>query len=151
MTSFKWTIFCLFALMATAVSSAQQKFPLRAGEWATTTPSTIPNQPPMVLLYCLNDELWTKALAKGTSCSVTQLNVSRTGANYVLDCPMKTVQMKDKVVMSFDGMTHMTSKSSSDMTMNGKVSHSESQTDYRWKGPTCNPTADQNLKLSNAH
>jgi hypothetical protein len=141
--------------MATAVSSAQQKFPLRTGEWAGTTPSTIPNQPPMVRLYCLNDdmndELWTKALAKGTSCSVTQLNVSRTGANYVLDCPMKTVQMKDKVVMSFDGMTHMTSKSSSDMTMNGKVSHSESQTDYRWKGPTCNPTADQNLKLSNAH
>ncbi len=147
MTSFKWTALCLIALVATAISSAQQKFPLRAGEWETTTPSSIPNQSPTVLRYCLNDELWTKALTKMTSCSVTQLNVSLIGASYILDCPMKTVQMKGKVVMSFDGMSHMTAKGSFDMTVNGKVTHSESQTDYRWKGPTCNPNTDINLKF----
>ncbi|MGA9670904.1 MAG: hypothetical protein WBQ94_16970 [Terracidiphilus sp.] len=151
MTSLKWTIVCLLALMATAVSSAQQKFPLRSGEWATTTPSSIPNRPPTTLLYCLNDELWTKALTKMTSCSINQLNVTLTGASYILDCPMKAVQMKGKVVMSFDGMTHMISKGSFDMTMDGKVTHSESQTDYRWKGSTCNPNADMNLNYSHLH
>jgi hypothetical protein len=139
------------ALMATAGLSAQQKFPLHSGEWETTTPSSIANQPPTVLRYCLNDELWTKALTKLTSCSVTDLAVTPIGASYDLDCPMKTVQMKGKVVMRFDGMSHMTAKGSFDMTMNGKVSHSESQTDYRWKGPTCNPNTDMNLKFNHAH
>ncbi len=151
MNVLKWTALCLIALMATAVSWAQQKFPLRAGEWETTTPSSTAGQPPTVLLYCLNDELWTKALTQMTSCSITQLNVSLTGASYSMDCPMKTFQMKGKVVMSFDGMTHMTARGSFDMTMNGKSTHTDSQTDYRWKGSTCNPSTDMNLKFNKAH
>jgi hypothetical protein len=152
MTFLKGAALGAIALMATAGLSAQQKFPLRSGEWTATIPDTSgPNKAPFVMLYCLNDELWTKALAKMTSCSITHLDVTPIGASYDLDCPMKTVQMKGKVAMRFDGMSHMTAKGSFDMTMNGKVSHTDSQTDYHWKGPTCNPTTDMNLKFSHAH
>jgi hypothetical protein len=147
MTSLKWTALCLIALMATAVSSAQQKFPLRAGEWETSTSVAGSSDKPTELLYCLNDELWTKALTQNPSCSVTQLSVTLVGASYSMDCPMKAFQMKGKVAMSFDGMSHMTAKGSFDMTVNGKVTHSESLSDYRWKGPTCNPNTDMNLKF----
>lgn len=147
MTSLKWTALCLIALMATTASSAQQKFPLRSGEWEATTSSSLPNQAPMVLPYCLNDELWTKALTQNPSCSITQFSVSLTGTSYFMDCPMKSFQMKGKVVMTFDGMSHMTAKGSFDMTLKGKVTHSDSQTDYRFKGPTCNPNTDLNLKF----
>ena len=151
MTFLKMAALGASVLMAAVGSSAQQKFPLHAGEWESTIASSTPNQQPMVLRYCLNDELWTKALTKMTSCSVTHLAVTPIGASYNLDCPMKTVQMVGKVVMSFDGMSHMTAKGAFDMTMNGKVSHSETRTDYRWKSPTCNPNADMNLKFQHAH
>ncbi len=147
MTFFKGAAFGVFALMATAACSAQQKFPLRAGEWEATMPSGVPNQPPLVLLYCLNDELWTKALTQNPSCSISQLSVSLTGASYHMECPMKAFQMKGDVVMSFDGTAHMTAKGSIDLIMNGKTTHSVTNADYRWKGPTCNPSVDLNLKV----
>jgi hypothetical protein len=37
-TFFKWAFLGLIVLMATAVSSAQTKFPLLSGEWTVTTP-----------------------------------------------------------------------------------------------------------------
>jgi hypothetical protein len=49
--------------------------------------------------------------------------------------------------MTFDGMTHMTSKASFDMTANGQTNHMDSTTEWRWKGPTCNPDVDMNLKF----
>jgi Protein of unknown function (DUF3617) len=151
MTFQRLTALGAILFMATAVSSAQQKFPMRSGEWKSSTPSTIANQPPTVLLYCLNDELWAKALTQNPSCSITQLDVSLIGASYNMNCSMKTFQMKGKVNMSFDGTTHMISKGSFDLTMNGKITHSESQTDYRWKGLPCNPDTDMNLKFHKQH
>jgi hypothetical protein len=147
MTLLKVDTIGVILLAATAVASAQTKFPMHAGEWETTTPSTLPNQPPMVLPYCLNDELWTKALTQNPACSIQRLSVTSTGASYFIDCPMKGFQMKGPVDIKFDGMTHMVGKGSFDMVIDGKASHMDSQTDYRWKGPTCNPDKDVNLKF----
>jgi Protein of unknown function (DUF3617) len=147
MNFLKLAVLAAIVLVATLACPAQQKFPLRAGEWEATMPSGIPNQPPLDLLYCLNDELWTKALTQNPSCSVSQLSVSLTGARYHMDCPFKAFQMKGDIEMSFDGTAHMTATGSIDLTMNGKTSRSVSHTDYRWKGPACNPSVDLNLKV----
>jgi hypothetical protein len=147
-TFFKWAFLGLIVLMATAVSSAQTKFPLHSGEWTVTTPDpTSSSKAPYVMLYCLNDELWTKALTQNPACSITQFSVSSAGASYLMDCPMKAFQMKGNVKLTFDGMTHMIGSSSLDTTTNGKTTHMDSTSDYRWKGPTCNPSADMNLKF----
>ena len=152
MNFLKSAAFGAIVLIATAASSAQQKFPLRSGEWEATMPSGMPNQPPVKILYCLNDELWTKARTQDPACSVSQLSVSLTGATYHLNCPFKAFQMKGDEVMSFDGTAHMTVKGSIDLIMNGKTTHSVANADYRWKGPTCDPNADINLKfLNKAH
>jgi hypothetical protein len=74
MTFLKIAAVGAFALMTTAASSAQQKFPLRSGEWESTTPDPMNNHaPPMVMPFCLNDELWTKALNKNPSCTFQNL------------------------------------------------------------------------------
>jgi hypothetical protein len=148
MTSLKLAIVAAFALIATNAALAQQKFPLRSGEWEASTPDpTGPNKPPIVMLYCLNDELWTKAL-NNPSCQLQQLNITSSGGSYNLDCTMKSFQMKGSVKLSFDGMTHLISKGSFDTTSNGKTTHMDSTSEYRWKGPTCNPNADMNLKFN---
>ena len=149
MTFCKWALLGVIVLAATAVSSAQQKFPLRPGEWVVSTASTTPNQAPVVLSYCMNDELWTKALTKNPACSITNFSVTLTGASYNMSCSMKSFQMKGKVNIIFDGMTHMVGKGSFDMmTIKTGATHSDSQTDYRWKGPTCDPNTDVNLKFN---
>ncbi len=136
-----------FVLIA-AVSSAQQKFPLRSGEWEFTSPNPMNNQdPPIVMPFCLNDELWTKALNKSPSCTFQNLNITSSGGSYNLDCPMKTMQMKGRVTLIFDGMTHMTSKATFDVTANGQTNHMDSTSEWHWKGPTCNPDVDMNLKF----
>jgi len=148
MNFLKYAAFGVAVLMAAAVCSAQQKFPRLPGEWTTTTTSSaMAGQEPTVMLYCLNDELWTRSLTQDKSCTVTQLNVTTSGISYNISCEMKTFQMKGKVDISFDGMTHMAGTGSFDMTMNGKTTHSTSQTDYRWKGATCDPNKDMNLKF----
>jgi hypothetical protein len=136
--------------MATAVSSAQEKFPLRPGEWQVTSPSVVPNQPPIVQLYCLNDALWSKTLVKNHFCTITNYALWSGGASYNLSCSMKTFQMKGKVLITFDGMTHMIGQGSFTMdTVKSGVSQSNSQTDYRWMSATCNPNTDLNLKVGN--
>lgn len=145
MVFLKWTAFGVLALMATTVCAAQQKFPLRSGEWAATTPSPVAAQEPTVLLYCLNDEMWTKALTQDTLCTVTQLSVTSSGATYHMDCQMKVMQMKGNVEMRFDGMEHMTARGSIDLTLNGKTTSSVTNTDYRWKNTSCSPS-DLNLR-----
>ena len=144
----KWTALCMCALMATALASAQQKFPLRSGEWTATTPDPAPGKPPMVTLYCLNDDLWTKALNAIPSCELAQLNFTPLGGSYSLNCTGKAFQMKGNVKLTFDGMTHTTSRGSFDITMGtGKTTHTDSTSEYRWKGATCDPNADMNLKF----
>jgi len=151
MTFSKWAAVGAIALIATAVSSAQQKFPLRPGEWESST-SVGPDQAPFVMPFCLNDELWIKALNKNPSCSIQSFNVTGSGASYNLDCPMKSFHMQGKVNLSFDGATHMVSKASLDTTTaNGKTSHIDSTSDWRWKGTTCNPDVDLNLKFNKQH
>ncbi len=148
MTCFKWTVFCLTAAMATAVGSAQQKFPLRSGEWAATTADPVhPGGEPMTMLFCLNDATWTKALSGNPTCQLQQFVITPIGGSYSIDCPAKAFQMKGRADLSFDGMTHMISKGSFDVTINGKTSHMDSTSDYRWKGSVCNPAVDMNLKF----
>ena len=151
MTFLKSAALAIIVLMATAVSSAQQKFPLHSGEWTATTPDPTPDKPPFVMLFCLNDELWTKALNANPSCQIQQLNITPMGGSYSLNCPMKAFQMTGKVKLTFDGMTHMTANASFDTTVNGKTTHMDSTSDYRWKGLACDPNADMNLKFNKQH
>ncbi len=138
-------ILCALVLPATANCMAQEKFPLRSGEWeAKMSDDSMPNSA-MTMKYCLNDELWTRALTRNPSCKIDQLSVTSGGATYTMDCPTKSFQMKGKVELSFDGMEHMTGKGLMDMTINGKTTSSVSHVDYRWKGATCSPD-DVNLR-----
>jgi hypothetical protein len=147
MTFLKCAAVCLIALMATTVLSAQQNFPLRSGEWDATVPNPEASKPPMHLLYCLNNETWDRALVHNPTCSIQQLSISLTGLSYSMDCPTKSFQLKGKVNVSFDGLTHMISKTSIDTIVNGKTTHADSQVDYRWKAAACDPNADMNLKF----
>jgi len=152
MTFPKSALLGVVVLLAAPACSAQQKFPLRSGEWTATTPDpTGPNKTPYVMLFCLNDEMWTKALTQNPSCTISQFNITSGGGSYSLDCPAKSFQMKGSVKLTFDGMTHMISNGSFDSTVNGKTTHMDSTSDYRWKGPTCNPDADMNLKFHKQH
>jgi hypothetical protein len=145
MAFFKSAVFGVLVLTATAACSAQQKFPLRAGEWSVTVAGAAPTDQQTSLLYCLNDEQWTKALTQDPTCTVSNLIVTPIGASYHMECNMKVMQMKGDVVMTFDGMEHMTSKGSFDMTLNGKTTSSATHAEYRWKGPACSPD-DMNLR-----
>jgi hypothetical protein len=132
----------LVFLVASALP-AQQKFPLRSGEWTATTP--VPGGPPDVMLYCLNDETWTRALAGKSICQLQQLSISAQGANYNLACSARGFEMKGDVKVTFDGMTHMKSSGNFEINIGGAVTHSTSGSDYRWQGPDCRPDKDINL------
>jgi hypothetical protein len=133
------------ALAAIQVCSAQNKFPLRSGEWEAKM--SVPGSPSssVSMLYCLNDALWEKALTQDPQCSIQHLAITSSGGSYAIDCEMKVFQMKGKVDMTFDRMEHMIAKGQIDITMNGKTTSSTSVADYRWKGATCSPN-DANLK-----
>lgn len=144
----KWLRYLIFtgiAMLAVASCSAQQKFPLRPGEWSATIND--PSMPPMTILYCLNDELWTKSLTQNSSCTISLLTVTSSGISYNMSCKMPSAQITGKVQMDFDGMQHMISKATINLTMNGKTTQSTNQSDYRWKSATCSP-ADKNLSKS---
>ena len=145
---FKFTFLGVIVLLATTVSSAQQKFPLTPGEWTLTGPNTAQGQPPVVLTYCLNDATWAKTLERNHSCNLTNYAATYTGITYNMSCSMNNFQMKGRVSIVFDGMTHMVGQGSFTMdSLKGGVTHSDTQTDYRWKGPTCDPNTDVNLKV----
>ena len=150
MNFLRWAALGVIVLMASQACSAQQKFPLRPGEWEATIPAGDSKDAPTTLLFCLNDELWQKALTQNASCSIQQFNVTSGGASYFMDCSTKSFQIKGKVEMFFDGMLHMTAKASLDATVNGTTTHTASTVDYRWKGATCSPN-DLNLRQHSAH
>jgi hypothetical protein len=134
----------VFTVMAAAKNTtAQQKFPLRPGEW-TATMKLDPSLPPSTILYCLNDDLWNKSLTQNGTCTVTQLSQTSSGMSYVSNCTMSGAQIKSTVQMTFDGMQHMTSTGATELTMGGKTTKSSVNIDYRWKGATCTPS-DKNL------
>ena len=143
----KWLMYAIFALIVTAAAtsnSAQQKFPLRSGEW-TATMKLDPSLPPSTILYCLNDDLWNKSLTQNGTCTVTQLSLTSSGMSYISNCTMSGAQIKSTVQMTFDGMQHMTSSAVTDLTMGGKTTKSSMTIDYRWKGSACTPS-DKNLE-----
>jgi hypothetical protein len=143
MPTFMRTALSILVLTAAICCSAQQKFPLRPGEWSMTSQDSGAGS--TEFLYCLNDQMWQKALTQNPVCTITQLNITSSGATYYLTCPMKTFQMKGPVTLTFDGMQHMTGKAVVNMTFNGKTSTSTSLTDYKWKSPTCS-SEDMNLR-----
>jgi hypothetical protein len=146
----KCPAFCLIAFLATAICPAQQKFPLRSGEWTSTTPDpTHKSQQPFTLLFCMNDATWTKALNGNPTCSMQQLNITASGGSYSMSCSSQAFQMKGDFRLTFDGMTHMTTTGSIDTTANGKTTHMDSTSDFRWKSPTCDPSVDMNLRNHN--
>ena len=138
-----------FALLAAAAASAQQKFPLRQGEWKLTTPDpTQPNQP-FVLNYCLNDQTWARSLSNST-CTASNLTRTATGLTYNLTCNMKTLQMSGTGIWTFDGMEHISVKSVTTVTMNGKSNTNTTTADFRWKAAACSPN-DLNLRVKPAN
>lgn len=104
----------------------------------------------MVFLYCLNDQLWQKALTQNPSCKIDMISITSHGANYSLDCPNPVMHLRGKVQLIFDGMTHMTGNGQVDITANGNTTHSTSRIDYHWKSSTCGPN-DMNLRQTRPH
>jgi hypothetical protein len=136
----KLTALSVAVLMTTAYCSAQQKWPLRPGEWVMTSSDSGST----TFLYCLNDEMWQKALTQNPVCTIQSLSISPMGASYFMNCPMKSFQMKGPVTLTFDGMQHMTGKAVLEMTVNGKTTTATSLADYHWKSATCSPD-DMNM------
>jgi len=132
-------------LAAAGICSAQQKFPLRAGEWEATMSAPGTQGPPMTMLYCLNDQLWEKALTQNPSCKIQLGTITAAGMSYTMNCDMQLYQMKGKVDMRFEGKEHIVAKSSLEMTMQGKTTTTSSLLDYRWKAAACSQN-DANLK-----
>jgi hypothetical protein len=65
--------------------------------------------------------------------------------HYALECDLKTIQLKGPNDITFDGLEHMTGKSTVTTTVGGKTTTSVVTTDYRWKGAACTD-ADVNTK-----
>jgi hypothetical protein len=146
-TFIKWLALCLIILTAGDTCTAQQKFPLRNGEWTSTVPDpTNPAGQPMTMLFCMNDQTWAKALNHNAACTIQAFNVTSGGGSYSMVCNGKAFQMKGNFKLTFDGMTHMTSSGTLEMTMGGKTSQMVATTDFRWKSATCNPNVDMNLR-----
>jgi hypothetical protein len=148
MTLRKFTVLGFVFLLTMAASA--QHFPLKQGEWEMTSTPTTPGQPPMTLLFCFSDAEWVKGLSQNPSCTIQNLSVTSADMSYNVDCPLRTMQMKGTVRLIFDGMTHMTGKSSLDFTVNGKTTHTNPQTEYHWKQAECSPN-DMNLRPHPAH
>lgn len=69
------------------VSSAQQNFPLRPGEWtAVRLVAGQHGKPGKTYLFCLNDETWAKVLRDSPDCSLQDPNFTPSGGGYSLDC-----------------------------------------------------------------
>ena len=147
MTFPKLKTVALFVLLTTVAASAQQHFPLRSGEWTETSSTISPaTGKPITMLMCMNDEMWSKALAGNPTCTIKSFTLTPVGGTYSLACSGKSMQMTGDFKVVFDGMTHMTSSGTMTISFNGKTNQMSSSADFRWKGPVCDPNADINLK-----
>ena len=135
MRTSKWVALSVVAWTAGVACHAQQKSPLRPGEWALTSPGTASDP----MLFCLNDETWQKALKQNPVCSIQELKVTSGSITYSMNCPAKSLLMRGTVTLTFDGMEHMTGNALIDMTVNGKTTSAPSSQDYRWKSSQCSP------------
>jgi len=142
----KGSFLLIVTLAAGAACFAQQKFPLRPGEWEVTTTFAGASKPFTVRL-CLNDQLWTKALAPNKNCTIQNMSMNSRGVNYLEDCPGQTPPAKGRVALSYEGKEHMTGKAFFDTTKDGVITTTTMVVDYRWKGPECN-AEDVNLRQS---
>jgi len=59
----RWIGAGLLVLVVAGVGVAQQGFPLRPGDWESTTKSEGSGEPTIVH-FCLNNETWIKALTR---------------------------------------------------------------------------------------
>ncbi len=132
-------------LIVAAVSFGQQGFPLRPGEWESTT--SMPGmKEPFKANFCLNDEQWIKALTQNKTCKIDQLSVNSGGASYAMDCSNKAMQIKGKIDLKFDGKEHMTGTGKMSIAYGGNPpADSTTVTEYRWKNADCN-AQDMNLR-----
>jgi hypothetical protein len=142
------TIGCVVAVVlafgAAGLGIAQQGFPERPGDWEYTGKyDALPD--PIVQHFCLTNETWAKALTQVSVCKIQDLAVTSKSIHYTLDCDLKTAQMKGRTDIVFDGMEHMTGKSTMTTTAGGKTTNSVVVSDYRWKGAACTD-ADVNTK-----
>ena len=139
-----WVVAGLLMLVAAGVCADPHGFPLRPGDWEiSTTPGV--NGEPLVTRLCFTNETWLRGLTQNPSCKIEDISVTSKGMHYVVNCAMRTIEMKGPVDITFDGMEHMTGKASLSMTRNGKTTTSESASDYRWKQDACT-SADLNNK-----
>lgn len=139
-----WVAAGVLAFVAAGVGVAQQGFPERPGDWEYTGKSdALPE--PIVQHFCLTNETWAKALTQVPVCKIQDLAVTSKNIHYTLDCDLKTAQMKGRTDITFDGMEHMTGKSTMSTTAGGKTTSSVVVSDYRWKGAACTD-ADVNTK-----
>jgi hypothetical protein len=131
--------------LAAGAGVAQQGFPERPGDWEVTTKYDAALEP-LVQHFCLTSETWAKGLTQvPNSCKIQDLSVTSKSIHYILDCDLKTAQMKGSTDIAFDGMEHMTGRSTMATTARGKSASSVVVTDYRWKGAACTD-ADVNTK-----
>jgi|HubBroStandDraft_6_1064221.scaffolds.fasta_scaffold91207_3 hypothetical protein len=69
----RWIGAGLLVLLVAGVGVAQQGFPLRPGDWESTTKSGGSGEPTMIH-FCLNNETWIKALTQVPACTIRQLH-----------------------------------------------------------------------------
>jgi hypothetical protein len=133
-----WWVGAAIVLLAAAAGMCADPrgFPLRPGDWEiSTTPGV--NGQPLVTHLCFTSETWLKGLTQNPSCKIEDISVTSKGMHYVVNCEMRTVQMKGPVDLTFDGMEHMTGKASVAVIRLGKTTTSETVSDYRWKNAAC--------------
>ncbi len=145
MAFWKYAVWSTIALASATLAFAQQKFPLNTGEWEVTIPVPIAGQPPMKMLYCLNDAMWEKALTQNPSCKISDVVKDSSGASYAMDCQNPSYKMSGKVRLEFAGKDHMTGKSTMEIIRDGKTTSMTSTSDWRWKTSACSPN-DANMK-----
>ena len=145
LTRFWWVAAGILVFLAAGAGVAQQGFPERPGDWEVTGKTdALPK--PFVTHFCLTNETWARALTQVPDfCKLQDLSVTSKGIHCTLDCDLKTFQMKGPTDITFDGLEHMTGKSTITTTAGGKTTTSVATTDYRWKGAACTD-ADVNTK-----
>ncbi len=126
-----------------AVCAEQQGFPLKPGEWEATPQVPGKNLPPIRL--CFNDASWIQAVFPNPKCKLDHVAVTATGATYDVSCSLETERMTGTGSVKFDGKEHMTSTTTSKLTLKNKPVDAVTVYDIRWKNARCSAD-DLNLR-----